>query len=150
MSDLRLPDLNKVTLAGRLTRDPELKYTGAGVAYCKLGLAVSRFYKTRDGERKEETLFVTVTAWDKAAEFIGERLKKGRPVLVEGRLTSNEWEDKQTGQKRTSIEVRAERIQQLDWDENRSGGAGATASAGAGRPQPRVIEEPIPEDDVPF
>ena len=153
MSDLRVPDLNKVTLAGRLTRDPELKYTGSGVAFCKLGLAVSRFYRTKDGERKEETMFINVSVWDKAAEYIGERVRKGRPLLVEGRLVSNEGEDKATGQKRSTIEVRAERVQQLDWDEGQGGGGGRPAGGGASsssRPQPRVIEEPIPDDDVPF
>jgi single-strand DNA-binding protein len=149
MSDLRLPDLNKVTLVGRLTRDPELKYTGTGIALCKMGLAVSRYYKSKDGERKEETTFINVTAWDKAAEYLGEHVKKGRPLLVEGRLVSNEWEDKTTGQKRSTIEVRAERVQQLDWDESR-GGAGGGGGGSSSRPQPRAIEEPVPEDDVPF
>jgi len=136
-----MPDLNKVLLAGRLTRDPELKYIASGKAVCKMGLAVSRKYKSGDGEQREETLFINVTTWDKSAEYCGQYLRKGKPVLVEGRLRSDEWEDKTTGQKRTSIEVRAERIQQLDWDEK---------PGGAPRPEPRVIEEPIPEDDIPF
>jgi len=144
MSDFRMPDFNKVYLAGRLTRDPELKYMPSGTAFCKIGLAVSRVYKTKDGERKEDTFFVNVTVWDKSAEYCGEHLKKGRPILVEGRLTSNEWEDKATGQKRSSIEIRAERVQQLDWDDKGGGGSSAP------RPQPRVIEEPVPEDDIPF
>jgi len=143
MSDLRVPDLNQVFLAGRLTRDPELRYTQSNRAVCKMGLAVSRFYRTKDGERKEETLFINVTAWDRQAEFCNERLAKGRPVLVEGNLRSNEWEDRNTGQKRTSIEVNARRIQQLDWDER-------GAPRGEPKPEPRPIEEPIPEDDVPF
>jgi len=141
MSDLRIPDLNKVFLAGRLTRDPELRYTPQGTAVCRLGLAVSRFYKGRDGERKEETLFIDVTVWDKKAEYCGERLRKGRPILVEGSLKSDAWEDKDSGQKRTKIEVQGWRIQELDW-EDRGGGAP--------KPAPREIEEPIPEDDVPF
>lgn len=142
MSDLRMPDLNRVFLAGRLTRDPELRYLPSGTPLCKMGLAVSRFYKTQDGERREETLFINVTAWRGTAEFCGERLKKGRPIIVEGRLKSDEWEDKNTGQKRTSIEVHADRIQQLDWDE--SGGGQSP------KPKPREIEEPVPEDDIPF
>ena len=97
MSDLRMPDLNKVLLAGRLTRDPELRYTGANVPFCKMGLAVSRIYRTKDGERREETVFVDVTAWRGTAEYCGERLRKGNPVLVEGRLRSSEWEDKENG-----------------------------------------------------
>ncbi|HNV20231.1 MAG TPA: single-stranded DNA-binding protein [Candidatus Hydrogenedentes bacterium] len=141
MSDLRMPDLNKVFLAGRLTRDPELRYLSSGTPLCRMGLAVSRNYKTKEGERREETLFVDVVAWRGTAEYCGENLKKGRPILVEGMLRSDQWEDKSTGQKRTKIEVQADRIQTLDWDSE--GGAGS-------KPAPRVIEEPIPEDDVPF
>ncbi|MGI6460844.1 MAG: single-stranded DNA-binding protein [Candidatus Hydrogenedentales bacterium] len=141
MADLRMPDLNKVFLAGRLTRDPELRYLSSGTPLCRMGLAVSRFYKTREGERREETLFVDVVAWRGTAEYCGENLKKGRPILVEGTLRSDHWEDKTTGQKRSKIEVQADRIQTLDWDSD--GGTG-------GKPAPRVIEEPIPEDDVPF
>ncbi len=143
MSDLRMPDLNKVTLVGRLTRDPELRYIQSGTAVCDLGLAVSRFYRTKDGEKREETLFINVNVWDKTAEFCGENLKKGRPILVEGRLKSDEWEDKNTGQKRTAIKVQGVRIQQLDWDDR--GGSRPSAP-----PDPRPIEEPVPEDDIPF
>jgi len=142
MSDLRMPDLNQVILAGRLTQDPELRYTPSGTALCKLRLAVSRMYKTKEGERREETLFINVTTWDRTAEFCGENLKKGRPILVEGRLRSNDWEDKTSGQKRSMIEVHAQRIQQLDWADQ--------SGAPTPRPQPREIEEPVPEDDIPF
>jgi single-strand DNA-binding protein len=148
MADLRMPDINRVLLAGRLTRDPELRYTPAGVALCKLGLAVSRFYKGRDGEKKEESMFIDVTVWEKTAEYCGQRLRKGRPVLVEGRLKMDSWDDKTTGQKKTKLEVHGLRIQELDWSEDR--GAGAGGAPAAPKPEPRVIEEPIPEDDIPF
>ncbi len=141
MSDLRMPDLNRVSLVGRLTRDPELRYLPNGTPLCKMGLAVSRRYKTKDGEPKEEVLFIDVTAWRGTAEFCGERLRKGRPIMVEGRLKSDEWEDKETGKRRSKIEVQADRVQQLDWDDR--GGQ-------APKPEPRAIEEPIPQDDVPF
>ncbi len=142
MSDLRMPEVNRVLLAGRLTRDPELRYLPSGMAVCKMGLAVSRRYRDRDGQTKEDALFINVTVWDKQAEFCGQNLRKGRPLLVEGSLRSDEWEDKNTGQKRSSIEVRAQRIQMLDW-EDRGGGAPRPA---ASRPQ----DEPLPEDDIPF
>jgi single-strand DNA-binding protein len=142
MADFRMPDLNKVILAGRLTRDPELRYLPSGTAVCKMGIAVTRYYRTKEGERKEETFFVNVDTWDKQAEFCSERLAKGRAILVEGRLKSNEWEDKSTGQKRSTIEVRADRIQQLEWEAR--GGAPSTT------PEPRPVEEPVPEDDIPF
>ena len=141
MSDLRMPDLNKVYLAGNLTRDPELRYLQSGSAICKLGLAVNRRFRSKDGEQREETLFINVTTWGKSAEFCGENFKKGRPVLVEGRLQSNDWEDKNTGQKRTAIEVNAFRVQDLSWEDR---------PKAAAKPGPRAIEEPIPEDDIPF
>lgn len=158
MSDLRMPDLNKVTLAGRLTRDPELRYVPSGTAVCKLGLAVSRKFKTKTGDSREETLFINVTTWGATAEFCNEYMKKGAPILVEGRLTSDEWEDKNSGQKRTSIEVNADRVQNMAWsDRGAQGGSGGGAQGGSGggggyseAPKPRPIEEPIPEDDIPF
>lgn len=186
MADLRVPDLNKILIAGRLTRDPELRYTQTNMALCKLGVANTRYYKGKDGNRNEETLFVDVTCWGATAEWVGERLKKGRAVLIEGRLRSSEWEDRETGQKRSRMEINADRVVPLEWDEDRGGGSrgggysGASAAAApaagsyggepspggygggayggspssspgaAPRPQPRVIEEPIPEDDIPF
>ena len=156
MADLRVPDINRVFLAGRLTADPDLRYTQSNVALCKLRLAVSRKYRTKDGEQREDTLFINVSCFDKQAEFCNEYLRKGRPVYVEGSLNSYDFEDRDTGQKRTMIEVRAQRIQPLDWDDRQGGGAPRSESAasrsesGSERPQPRPIEEPIPEDDIPF
>lgn len=147
MADLRVPDLNKVLIAGRLTRDPELRYTSTNMAICKLGLCNTRYYKGKDGNKKEETLFVDVTLWGQMAEWVGEKMKKGRAVLVEGRLRSNEWEDKETGQKRARMEINAEKVTPLEWDEDRQGGQTTQRSE---RPQPRAIEEPIPDEDVPF
>lgn len=148
MSDLRMPDLNKVFLAGRLTRDPELRYIQSGSAVCKMGLAVSRKYRTQDGEQREETLFINVTAWRKLGEFCGETLKKGRPILVEGNLKSDEWEDKNTGQKRTAIDVNARSISLLDWEDR--GGRSSAPSSGPAEESGRPTEEPPPEDDIPF
>ncbi len=154
MSDFKMPDLNRVQLAGRLTRDPELRYLPSGSAVCKLGLAVSEYYKTKEGEKREETLFINVNCWNKTAEWVGQAFKKGRPVLVEGRLKLNEWDDKTTGQKRSTIEVFALRVQALDWEDRDGGGARsgapAEATSRAGGPSSRPIEEPVPEDDIPF
>ena len=141
MSDLRMPDLNKVFLAGRLTSDPELRYLPNGTALCKMRLASTRMFKGAEGERKEETLFINVTAWRGTAEYCGENLHKGRPIIVEGRLRMDAWEDKTTGEKRSKIDIQADRIQSLDWEDR-----GAPAAA----PEPRPIEEPVPEDDIPF
>lgn len=140
MSDLKMPDLNRVIIAGRLANDPEVRHIPSGTAVCKMRLASSSFYKSNDGERKEDTTFVNVEVWDRLAEFCGDTLKKGRPVLVEGSLKSDEWEDKSTGQKRTAIKIRAQRVHQLDWDD-RGGGPSRSSSR---------EEEPAAEDDIPF
>ena len=116
MGDLKVPDLNRVFLAGRLTRDPELRYTTSGMAYCKVGIANTRYYKGKDGNRAEETFFVDVTLWGQQAEWAGERFKKGRPVLVEGSLRMHEWDDRESGQKRSKLELNAQRMTALDWD----------------------------------
>lgn len=107
-----MASLNKVLLIGNLTRDPELRYTPNGTAVVNLRLAVNRRYKDRTGETKEDTCFVTITAWDKQAEVCNQYLQKGRPIFVEGRLQTRSWETSD-GQKRNTIEVRAERIQFL-------------------------------------
>ena len=107
-----MASLNKVFLIGNLTKDPELRYTPNGTAVSNLRIAVNRKFKDRSGELKEDTCFITITAWDKQAEICNKYLKKGRPVFVEGILQSRSWEtpDKQ---KRSTIDVRAERIQFL-------------------------------------
>jgi single-strand DNA-binding protein len=107
-----MASLNKVLLIGNLTKDPELRYTPSGTAVANLRIAVNRKFKDRTGELKEDTCFVTVTAWDKQAEICNQYLQKGRPIFVEGILQSRSW-DTPDGQKRSTIDVRAERIQFL-------------------------------------
>jgi single-strand DNA-binding protein len=104
--------LNKVFLIGNLTRDPELKYTANGIAIAKFGLAVNRTYNSPDGEKKNDTCFVDVTAWDKLAEICAEHLTKGRLVLIEGRLQYQSWKD-DDGTKRSKLEVVAQNVQFL-------------------------------------
>lgn len=107
-----MANLNKVFLIGNLTRDPELRYTPGGTAVANLGIAVNRKFKDSSGELKEEVCFLTVTVWDKQAEACCQYLQKGRPVFVEGVLQSRFWETGD-GQKRSAIDVRAERVQFL-------------------------------------
>jgi len=107
-----MANLNKVFLIGNLTRDPELRYTPGGTAVANLGIAVNRKFKDSSGELKEEVCFLTVTVWDKQAEACCQYLTKGRPVFVEGVLQSRFWETPD-GQKRSAIDVRAERVQFL-------------------------------------
>ncbi len=112
MADLRLPSLNFVQLTGRLTRDPEMRYTASGVAVATFGIAVNRYFKDSSGEPREETSFFTVVAWQKLAERAAEVLHKGTAVLVEGRLHSRAWETAD-GQRHTVVEIHAQRFQVL-------------------------------------
>ena len=148
MSDLRLPSLNKVVMTGRLTRDPEIRYTQSGTAVTTLGVASSRSYKDpKDpaGGWKEDTCFVNVVAWAQLAERCGDQLHKGSAVLLEGRLQSRTWETDE-GQKRSVIEVRADRIQFLD----KRGSEGAPAYAGGGESRAESSGDNLGADDLPF
>lgn len=142
-----MASFNKVILVGNLTRDPQVKYTPSGTAVAEIGLAVSRKWKDKD-QWKEETTFVDATLWGRTAEIAGEYLKKGRSVLIEGRLQTESWDDRATGQKRTKLKVIGENMTML--------GAG---SSGGGESRPQRSQEPQGEppadggmvgDDVPF
>ncbi len=114
MNPLRLGYINSVTLIGRLVADPELRYTQKGAPVCDFRIASSRRWKNREtGEWQEETLFINVVAWRRQAELANDFLKKGSAVLIEGSLRSRQWENTK-GEKRTTIEVVARRIQYLD------------------------------------
>src|SRR5260221_1794920 len=104
-------NLNKVQLAGRLTRDPQMPYTHAGVAVDDSGIAVPRFFKSDQGETKEETDFIEITAFGRTAETIQKHLSKGRAVYIEGHLKLDQWDDKQTGAKRSKLKVVADSMQ---------------------------------------
>jgi single-strand DNA-binding protein len=119
-----MADLNKVFLMGRLTFDPELRRTPSGSAVTELRLATTRTWSDRNGERREETLFVDVTVWDRQAENCCQFLRKGSSVHVEGSLKMDTWEDKETGKPRSKIRVQADRVQFLD--SRRSDGAGGS------------------------
>lgn len=104
--------MNKVFLAGNLTRDPEIRYSQSGKAVADLNLAVNRRYKTASGDLKEDVCFVNIVAWDRQAELAGEYLRKGSAILVEGSLRLDQWES--NGEKRSRLRVVADRIQFLD------------------------------------
>lgn len=96
---------NKTILVGNLTRNPEIKYTATGKAICNFGVAVNREWKSDNGEKKEECTFVDISAFGKQAEVVAQYFKKGSAILVEGRLKTDEWEDKTTHQKRSKLKV---------------------------------------------
>ncbi|HEV2210669.1 MAG TPA: single-stranded DNA-binding protein [Verrucomicrobiae bacterium] len=156
-----MANFNKVILAGNLTRDPEMRYTPKGTAVAKFGLAVNRKWKAETGELKEEVTFVDIEAWSSQAETIGKYLKKGRPILLEGRLRYDSWDDKQTNQKRSRLVVVLDSFQFLDSGRTEAGTAAAagtrTAAAPAGAPATTAPEQPVEpdapaveQDDVPF
>lgn len=147
-----MANFNKVILAGNLVRDPELRYTPKGTAVAKIGLAINRQWRDEAGQKKEEVTFVDVDCFGKQAETVGQYLKKGRPVLIEGRLKLDQWDDKTTGQKRTRLGVVMESFQFLGSPEKQEGQpAREQAPKTAGVPTGGENSVPQPdEDDVPF
>ena len=116
-----MASLNRVLLIGNLTKDPELRYTPSGTPVANLRLAVNSSFKDQAGQRKEETCFVTIVVWSKQAELCQQYLKKGRAVFIEGRLLYRSWEAE--GKTRSTMEVRADRVQFLGGPSGGSGGA---------------------------
>jgi single-strand DNA-binding protein len=168
-----MASFNKVILMGNLTRDPELRYTPKGTAVARIGLAVNRVWRTETGESREETTFVDCDAFARSAETLCQYLKKGNPVLIEGRLRLHSWEDKQTGQKQNRLRVDIENFRFVGGNAGGGGGAGGGGAAGGAaggggresspaegyraRPSqpsaPSSAPEPDPlpsDDDVPF
>ena len=131
-----MASFNKVLLMGNLTRDPELRYTSGGTAVASFGLAVNRKFKQGE-EWKDEVCFVDITVWAKQGENCAEYLNKGSQAFIEGRLNYQTWEDKQSGQQRSKLEVVANNVQFLtkQGDKKDMGSGSSTAPD---------------DDDVPF
>lgn len=154
-----MASVNIVLLAGNLTRDPEVRYTPSGMAVAPLGVAVSRKFKdNQSGQMREETTFVDVDVFGRQAETVGQYLSKGRPVLIEGRLKLDQWEDKNTGQRRSKLKVVANRVQFLGAPPG--GGGGGRGRQQQQQQQQSAPQQPmddmggqdldIPEDNIPF
>jgi single-strand DNA-binding protein len=153
-SNLRLPEQNSVTLIGRLTRDPEVRFTGKGQPVCSFDIAVNRRYRDTAGNWQDSPTYISIVVWGESASRCGERLKKGHAVHVEGRLQSRSWETKE-GQKRTTIEVVARRVQFLTRleGEAEAGGAAAGAPMTSGVKHAAPAEEPaaaMDDEEIPF
>ena len=157
-----MANFNKVILAGNMTRDPELRYTPKGSAVAEFGLAINRKWKSETGEAKEEVTFVDIVAYGRTGEVIAQYLKKGRPIMIEGRLKLDQWDDKATGAKRSKMRVVCESFEFLD-SGNRAEGAPPSAPAAPRPARPAAPAAPSapaapadhdgpPEesDDVPF
>ncbi len=134
--------VNKVILVGNLGKDPEVRYTSGGQAVASLRIATSRTWNDKQsGQKKEETEWHDVEVWGKQAELCGEYLSKGRQVYVEGRLKTDKWQDKQTGQDRYKVKVVAESVRVLSGG-TRGAGAGRAPQVEAGGPPPGFEEGP--------
>jgi len=146
---------NKVILMGNLTRDPESRTTPNGQSVTNFSLAVNRTWKGADGQQNEDVSYIDCVAWGKPGEIIAQYLGKGRAVLVSGRLDQRSWDDKESGQKRSKIEVVVE-------DFNFVGDGAGGGSEGGSRPNsssssssatnntPEVDDKPIDLSEIPF
>ncbi len=151
--------VNKVILVGNLGKDPEVRYTSGGQAVANLRIATSRSWTDKQsGQRKEETEWHDVEVWGKQAEQCGEYLSKGRQVYVEGRLKTDKWQDKQSGQDRFKVKVVADTVRFLGGAGGRGAGAARPHGEEAGGPPAGTEEGPPAEgggngggpDDIPF
>lgn len=142
-------DLNRVTLIGRLVKDPELKYLQSGTAIANFTIASNRVYNTANGEKKEDVSYFDCLAWGKQGEIIVEYCKKGKRIAVEGRLQQNRWEDPD-GKKRSKIEIVSENVQFLDG----RGDQPTAAVSESSHEIPNDVARPVPvhagSNDNPF
>ena len=161
-----MANYNRIVLVGNLTRDPQLKYLPSQMPVVDFGLAVNHKWRSKDGQDREEVLFVDCSCFGKGAEIINTYCQKGKQLLVEGRLKLDVWEDKQGGGKRSKHSVVVDNFQflggreggagggaQQQTDDDTSGGAPARAPARPpqqARPAPPPRQQPQPPADAPF
>jgi single-strand DNA-binding protein len=149
--------VNKVILIGNLGKDPEVKYTPQGTAVAKFSLATNERYKDKNGEWQDRTEWHNLVAWARTAEIVGEYLKKGRTVYVEGSLRTSSWEDKQTNQKKYKTEIVVNDLVLLGGGRGEGGNEGHGGSRGSAdhfdqrAPEPEPAgASPITDEDIPF
>jgi single-strand DNA-binding protein len=154
--------VNKVILLGRLGKDPEVKYTPSGTPVAKFTLATNDRFKDKDGNWQDRTEWHNLTAWARTAEIVGEYLKKGAQVYIEGSLHTHSWDDKQTGQKKYMTEINVNDLVMLGGKGEGGGGGGGGdyassrgASGGNNFDQRTPEHEPAPagpitDEDIPF
>ena len=148
-----MANFNKVLLIGNLTRDPELRYTPQGTAVASFGLASTRRWRSKAGEDREDTVFVEVSAFARQAEVISEYMSKGRPIFIEGRLKLDQWQDKETGGKRSKLTVVVENFQFLGGPQGQGDSTGSRRQAApkaAPTGQAPTDEGAPADDDIPF
>ena len=148
--------MNRVILIGRLTRDPDIRYTQSGKAFCRSTVAVDRrFSRAAQQEGQQTADFIPVTCWDKLAEICGNNLTKGRRIGVEGRIQVRSY-DGNDGQRKYATDVVADNVEFLD-SKNAGGGmggydapAGSGAAPAAGGGAPDMMGPVVPDDEIPF
>ncbi len=147
---------SKAIITGNLTRDPELRTTPNGASVCSFSVAVNRVYRDSNGAQKEDVSFIDCSAWGKLGEMIGQYAKKGSGVLVSGRLSQRTWEDKNSGQKRSRVEIVVEDFNFTSAASDRNGGdrAGSSeqpeAQDEADFSADEMSDEPIDLSEIPF
>ena len=141
---------SKAIICGNITRDPELRTIANGNKVCTFSVAVNRTYKDASGNNQDSVSFIECSAWGKAAEIISQYMKKGSGILVSGRLNQRSWDDKETGKKRSAVEIVVEEFSFMGGDHDGSSSSNAGASQD-------VIPDDIPDDagevsldDIPF
>lgn len=147
--DLRMPSINKVIISGNLVRDPDTRILENGTHLAKMSIANNQRFRDRSGEWQEKTCYVNVVAWRKTAELVSEFCRKGSPVLVEGELVYNSWEDRD-GTRRSRLEVNARRIQFLEKRGQDGGGVDYSNDSPGGDDDADDSDSSIPDDDIPF
>jgi len=147
---------NKVILMGNLTRDVEMRTTPSGQSVANFSLAVSRSWKGQDGQQQEQTSFINCVAWGKPGEIIAQYVGKGSPLLVSGRLDQRSWEDKESGQKRSTVEVIVEDFNFIGGGSGAGGAHNASSSSSSQGKKPADVsaddidDKPIDLSEIPF
>ncbi|HLJ28054.1 MAG TPA: single-stranded DNA-binding protein [Candidatus Angelobacter sp.] len=150
--------VNKVILIGNLGKDPEVKYTPSGVAVAKFSIATNERYKDKGGEWQDRTEWHNLVAWQRTAEIVGEYVKKGSKIYIEGRLQTSSWEDKQSGEKKYRTEIVVQDLVLLSGrgdgeSEGRSRSSApreATMDQRPSQPEGFAQETGITDEDIPF
>ena len=152
---------SKAIITGNLTRDPELRTTPNGASVCSFSVAVNRVFRDSSGQQQEQVSFIDCSAWGKLGEMIGQYAKKGAGVLVSGRLDQRTWEDKNSGQKRSRVEIVVEDFNFTSPNNGEGGGRSFDRSGDVSQENPRddaaqaeapadVDEDPIDLSEIPF
>jgi single-strand DNA-binding protein len=142
--------VNKVILVGNLGKDPEVKYTPNGTAVAKFSVATNERFKDKSGEWQDRTEWHNIVAWQRLAEIVGEYIKKGSKVYIEGRLQTSSWEDKQSGEKKYRTEIIAQDLVMLGGRGDVEQDGGSLRNGNHGRHQEEVPAGEITDEDIPF